>query len=155
MKWLILLATLITLAAESTSCGGPTVTVENGTKFPVRVVVSAGGSSSVLSPSPGESSSADASEGPYRAYAIPDEDWINYAKDTRKYLNDQLANSDNLTGPQLLNVVQRLKDIASKMAQYDAAGGGGVGCSGTVSADHDGLVQVSVGADGKLTAACK
>lgn len=155
VQWLAIFIVLFALQEGVTSCGGPTITVENNAKFPVRVVVSSGGQSQVLSPSPGESSAADASEGPYRAYAVPDADWISYAKSTRKFLNDQLANSDQLTGPQLLNVVQRLKDIAAQMAQYDKAEGGGTGCSGTVSSEHDGLVQVSVGADGSLAVACK
>ncbi len=155
VQWLAIFLVLFFLQEGVTSCGGPTVTVENNTQFPVRVVVSSGGESQVLSPSPGESSAADASEGPYRAYAVPDADWINYAKDTRKFLNDQLANSDQLTGPQLLNVVQRLKDIAARMAQYDKAGTSGSGCSGAVTSEHDGLVQVSVGADGGLVVACK
>jgi hypothetical protein len=155
VQWFAIFIVLFFLQEGVSSCGGPTVTVENNTKFPVRVVVSSGGSSQVLSPSPGESSSADASEGPYRAYAVPDADWINYAKTKRKVLDDMLANSDQLTGPQLLSVVQQLKDIAQRMAQYDQAGASGTGCTGTVSSDHDGLVQVSTGADGGLVAACK
>lgn len=43
----------------------PSVTVENQTSFPVRVVVKAGVSSSVVSASPGESSTVEVSEGAY------------------------------------------------------------------------------------------
>lgn len=154
-QWLAVFIVLFALQEGAVSCSGPTVTVENHTQIPIRVVVSSGGTSQVLSPTPGESSAADASEGPYRVSAVPDADWINYAKDTRKFLNDQLANSDQLTGPQLLDVVRRLKDIAARMSQYDKAGSGYSGCSGTVSTDHDGLVQVSIAADGKLVVACK
>ena len=148
----IILATFFIVGFEG--CG-PTITVQNNTKFPVRAVVSSGGKSEMLSPSPGESSSADASEGPYGVYVVPDEDWINYAKQVRQYLNDQLANSDKLTGPQLLNVIQRLKEIAMRMAQYERAGGSGNGCSGSVAEDKDGLVTITTKADGGLVVACK
>jgi hypothetical protein len=155
VQWLAILVFLFALQEGATSCGGPTITVQNNTKFPVRVVVSSGGKSQSLSPSPGESSSADADEGPYRAYAVPDADWINYAKDVRKYLNDQLAHSDQLTGPQLLDVVRRLKDIAERMTQYEQAAGSGTGCSGSMTSDHDGLVEVSTKSNGGLLVICK
>ncbi|MGB8646844.1 MAG: hypothetical protein WCF84_16510 [Anaerolineae bacterium] len=155
VHWLGIIVFLFALQEAATSCGGPVITVENNTKFPVRVVVTNGGSSQTLSPSPGESSAADATEGTYTASVVPDKEWINYAKDVRAFLNNQLAHSDQLTGPQLLDVVQRLKNIAAQMAAYEQAGKG-AGCSGnTVSADHDGLVQVSVGSDGTLVAQCK
>ena len=134
---------------------GPSITVQNSTRIPLRVVVSAGGRSDVLSPSPGESSAAEVDEGPYRATAIPDADWIEYAKLTRKVLNDQLANSDRLSGPQLLDLIQRLKDIAARMQQFEQAAGAGASCGGTVSSDSNGQVTVSQGADGKLVASCR
>lgn len=137
---LLILTTIVLLFG----CG-PTVSVNNTTKFPVRAVVSTGGRSEVLSPSPGESSSADVEEGVYTVTVIPDQEWIDYAKSVRKYLNDQLANSGKLTGQQLLNVVQRLKDIAQQMAAFSkAASASGASCGGSLSQDKtDGLVEVS------------
>ncbi len=153
-NWLVVIVALFALQETVTSCGGPTVTVENQTKFPVRVIISTGGNSQVLSPSPGESSTADASEGPYGAGVVPDEEWIAYAKEQRKFLLDQFANYENLTGDQLRDVVARLKDIAARMDAYQKAGQG-TGCSGAVTSEHDGLVQVSTGPDGKLVVVCK
>ena len=132
----------------------PTVTVQNSTRFAVRVVVSSGGQTEVLSPSPGESSAAEVSEGPYRVTAIPDAEWITWAQLTRKDLNEQLANSDKLSGPQLLNVIQRLKTIAARMQEYEKAGLG-ASCGGTVTQDSGGVATVSLGADGKIVASCK
>ena len=121
----------------------------------MRVAVSARGNSQVLSPSPGESSYAEVGEGAYSAYAIPDAEWIEYARLTRRYLGDQLANADNLTGAQLMDVIRRLKDIAARMQQYEGAEGSASACSGgTVSTEKDGLIRVAVGADGKLQLSC-
>ncbi len=154
MKWLIILLALGAIAASSDGCG-PTVVVENKTKIPVRVVVTTADGSEVVSPSPGESSTVDASEGSYRAVAIPDADWIEYAKLTRKVLNDQIANSENLSGPQLLEVVRRLKEIAERMDQFTKAAGTSAGCGGSVTSDSTGIVTVSAGPDGKLAVSCK
>ena len=134
---------------------GPIITVNNITKFPVRVVVSSGGRSEVVSPSAGESSSVEVVEGPYRVYVIPDDEWIAYAKATRQYLNDRLANSQSLTGPQLLDVIRRLKEIAARIQQYEQALGTGKGCAGSVTSDGGGVVQVSTAADGGLVVSCK
>ena len=146
---------VLTMIAACCLAGcGPTVTVQNDTKFPVRVMVVAGDGSESLSPSPGESSSAEVGEGRYGVTVIRDEDWINYAKATRQFLNDQVANP-NLTGPQLLVVYQRLKDIAKRMQDYQDAGNGESSCTGTVSQDSDGLATISTGTNGKLTVVCK
>ncbi len=148
--FLILIVTAILLA----SCG-PSIVVENKTSFPVRVIVKASGHSSMLSPSPGESSSVEASEGAYRATVIPDAEWIEYAKLTRKVLNDQLANSDKLTGAQLLEVIRRLKDIAQRMQQYEQAAGSAASCGGSLTQDSTGLVVVSTADTGVLVISCR
>ena len=138
----ILLAGLIVGAVLLVGCA-PSVVVENKTGFAVRVVVHSAGRSEVVSPSPGESSVAEVV------------DWIEWAKLTRKVLNDQLTNSDQLTGPQLLEVVRRLKDIAARMQQYESAGIG-ASCSGAVSSDGgDGSVVISTAANGALVATCR
>ena len=137
------------------SCS-PDVVVSNTTNIPVRVTVSSGGKSDVLSPSPHESSATEAAEGPYSAVVISDAEWIAYAQLVRNDLNQQLANSDKLTGPQLLSVVQRLKDIAAKMDQYNKAAKAGAKCSGQITAQGSGgAVTVSSGANGELVIACK
>ncbi len=137
------------------SCAPPIV-VSNKTSFAVRVIVSGGGVSQTVSPSPGESSIAEIGEGAYKATVIPDAEWIEYAKLTRKVLNEQLANSDNLTGAQLLDVIRRLKDIALRMQQYEQAAGGSASCGGRITEDKGGgVVTVSAGADGKLAISCR
>lgn len=151
LKIILLLAVLVLLLA---GCG-PEVVVENKTGFAIRVVVTSADGSEVVSPTPGESSSVSVSEGSYRATAIPDADWIEWAKLTRKVLNDQLANSQNLTGPQLLDVIQRLKDIAARMQQFEQAAGAGARCDSSASSDSTGLVTVSQSPSGALVAACK
>lgn len=132
----------------------PSLVVSNTTQFPVRVVIASGGTSQVVSPSPGESSGAEVSEGPFRATVIPDEEWIAYARDTRAFLNKQLADSENLSGPQLLTVVQRLKDIALRMRQYEQAAGTTASCEGNITQDGGGAVEVRTGEAGVLVIAC-
>jgi hypothetical protein len=148
---------IVALAAVLCAAGcGPTVTVMNNTRIPVRAFVSAsGGENDTLSPSPGESSVAEVSEGAFQVKVVPDTAWVDYAKTSRKLLNDQLANSDNLSGPQLLDVVKRLKDVAAQMQQMESvASAGGASCAGTISSDGAALVNVSVGASGALAVSC-
>lgn len=152
----VLYVLVFALALTIVSACAPAVTVENGTSFPVRVIVAWSGGRSVLSPSPGESSSVEVTQGAYRATAIPDAEWIEYARLTRKVLNDQLANADQLTGPQLLDVIRRLKEIALQMQQFENAAGSGASCGGRITEESGaGLVRVSADAGGKLVIACK
>jgi hypothetical protein len=148
-------AILLVAVALAVAACAPSVTVSNRTTFVVRVVITTSAGSQVFSPSPGETSVGEAGEGSYRVSVIPDAEWSSWAAATRAYLNERLADSANLTGAQLLEVIQRLKDIATKMKSYEAAGIGSVGCSGAVSNERDGLVTVTQGADGKLIASCK
>lgn len=149
---LFLLAAVIGLAL--TACG-PGITVSNSTRIPVRVVVVKKGGSDVLSASPGESSFTEAEEGTYRVTAVPDAEWITYAKATRQFLNDQLGNSDSLSGPQLLEVIRRLKEVASRMQEYDKAGNANAGCAGYVSESQNGAATVALAANGALVVTCK
>ncbi|MBI5349127.1 MAG: hypothetical protein HZB77_07390 [Chloroflexi bacterium] len=148
--FLILIATAVLLV----SCG-PSIVVENKTSIPVRVIVRAGGKSEMVLLSRGESLSVEASEGVYRATAIPDETWIEYAKSMRKFFNDQLADSDKLTGAQLLDVIRSLKDIAQRMQQYEQAASSTASCGGRLAEDSTGLVVVSTAGTGGLVISCK
>ena len=157
MKRFVPIALCMVAAVLVSGCG-PTIIVNNRTRFPVRAVVSQGNHREVVDPSPGESSAMDAEFGPFGAYAVPDKAWIDYAKLTRKVLNESLADPSRLTGPQLLDVVQRLKDIAERIQQYEGAAGAGSGCRGNVSEKggtdvHE--VDINVGADGRLVATCQ
>lgn len=154
MKRTHLLLACLCLAVLLAACG-PTITVTNNTGFGVRAIVHSTAGVDVVSPTPGNSSTVDAVDGAYNVTVINDQDWINYAQVVRKLLNEQLANSDNLTGPQLLNVVQRLKDIAAKMQQFQAAAGKGASCSGSLSSDAGGTVTVSLATDGSLFVSCR
>ena len=146
---------LVICAALVVGCA-PTVSVLNRTGFGVRAIVVSRGARQVLSPSPGESSTAEVEEGRFTVTVIPDAEWIEYAKLTRKYLNDQLANSDKLTGPQLLEVIRRLKDVAEKMSQYEATAAKGASCSGAITQEGgSGIAEISVGPNGALVVACK
>jgi hypothetical protein len=147
------LAGCLALAAMADSCA-PLINVKNNATFEVRAVISNRGHSQVVSPSPGESSSAEAEQGPYTVTIIPDNDWLEHAKATRAFLNEQLANPDKLSGPQLLEVIRRLKDIAAKIKEFEAAGLS-TACSGKITQDGGGTVTVSAGADGKLVASCR
>jgi hypothetical protein len=153
MNRIVLVTAFILIAGILAGCA-PMLTVENKTGFEIRVFISEGGGSTVLSPSPGESSSAEVSVGRFTAAAVPSQDWIDYATATRQYLNDRLAHSEDLTGAQLLDVIQRLKDIATRMQQYENSAGKGGSCSGSVTENNDGLVVVSVAADGSLAVTC-
>jgi hypothetical protein len=137
----------------------PGIVIQNNAPFPVRAIVQAGGMTEVFSPSPGESSYAEVREGRYTATVIPDAEWIEYARATRQYLNDQLAHSDNLTDPQLLDVIRRLKDMSVRMEQFQQAAAssavGSASCFGAVSTEADGSVVVTSTDDGRILIDCK
>ncbi|MEP7355689.1 MAG: hypothetical protein ABI847_00455 [Anaerolineales bacterium] len=151
-----LVAGCLALAAMADSCG-PTVTIENKTSFEISAIIGNKGTETVLSPSPGESSYAVVQQDAYVVTVIPKDEWLTHAKATRQFLNDQLANPDQLTGPQLLEVVKRLKDIALRMKAFeDAAKGGDASCVGILDDQHSAaVVTVTSLPDGKLKAACK
>ena len=153
MKWLRVLAGFLALLAVAAGCG-PVVSISNNTTIGVRVVVTAAGHSDVVSPSPGNGSSVEAEEGPYHVTVIPDAEWAAHAHATRDFLDQQLAQSDALTGPQLLELIKRLKDTAATLHQYETAGLG-ARCGGTITQDGGGTVSISAGADGTLVAVCK
>jgi hypothetical protein len=148
------LAGFLALAAMADSCS-PGVTVENKTEFQVRAVVSSGRRPSIVSPSPGESSFAEAQEGPYRVTVFPEKEWLDHAVATRKFLNDQLANADQLTGAQILEVSRRLASIALKIKQFEDASAKTSACSGRITEDGGGAVTVSTAADGTLRVVCQ
>jgi hypothetical protein len=153
MKRILLVIAFLLVGGVLAGCI-PTVTVTNNTGFDVRVMVFWSGGREVLSPSPGESSYAEVTEGTYTVAAVPASDWIDYAKAKRQYLNDQLANMDNLSGAQLAEVVRQLKDIAARMKQYETAAGKGASCSGSITQEANGIVTVSAAADGTLAVTC-
>jgi hypothetical protein len=154
VKLIPIIMAVFSLSALLSDCGGPDITANNNTTFGVRVILHTTAGPDVLSPSPGESSSADAVEGGFTATAINDQDWINYAKVQRKLLDDQLTNAGTLTGPQLLTLLQRLKDIAAKMDAYQAAAGKGATCEGTITQNADGVITIGQAADGSLAVTC-
>jgi hypothetical protein len=121
MKRITLCFAEIGAALLIASCA-PSIVVENHAAIPVRAIIRAGGMSEVVSPSPGESSFVEARQGPYTAIVIPDADWIEYAQTTRRLLNEQLANPENMTGDQLLEVFRRLADIAATIDQWKMVG---------------------------------
>jgi hypothetical protein len=153
-KLIKFLAGCLALAAMADSCVSG-VTVSNQTSFEVRAVVSSGKKFSTISPSPGESSFAETGDGPYRVTVFPTQEWLDHAKATRAFLNEQLANADQLSGPQLLEVVRRLKDIALKIKQFEDAAQNTARCSGKITADGGGSVTVSTAADGSLKVVCR
>lgn len=151
---LVVLFGLIALGAAACA---PAIVVRNNTKFPVRAIVISSGRRDVLSPSPGESSATEVAEGRYTVAVIPDQQWIDYAKVKRKVLNDALKDSDKLSGPQLLALVQQLKEIAGQMQAFEqvATAKPGAACSGSISQDSGGVADVSQAADGSLSIICK
>ena len=155
-KNLFALLTALAVLLAAAACS-PTVTVRNNTQIPVRAVVRSGGTVQTVSPSPnGESSLAEVQNGPYQVTVIPDAAWIEYARGVRAYLNQQIANSDNLTGPQLLEVIRRLKEIAARMQQFEQAAGKEGSCGGTLTDENSSAVAtVSVGISGALVITCK
>ncbi len=147
---------LLAAAFLQSGCA-PTMTVENKASFPVRAVVSMPGQGrQVVSVSPGEFSGVEMGKAKrYRATVIKDQEWIEYAKLTRKVLNDSLANSDQLTGAQLLEVIRRLKDIALRMAEFERAGSQGATCGDAVNEEKNPVVIIRTSTQGALTVSCQ
>ncbi len=150
----LMLALLVGVALVLTLGCAPAVTVNNKTTFPIRVMIRNRGNIQWVSPSPSESSFVEVGEGLYFATAIPDAEWTTYATAKRRYLNEQLANSQNLSGEKLLQVIQQLKEIAAQMQKFADAADSNARCSGRVTEDATDTVTVTSGADGKLKIGC-
>jgi hypothetical protein len=151
---------LVGLGAAILTAGcAPGIVIQNNAPFTVRAILVVGGQSQVLSPSAGGSSYAEVGSGSYQATVIPDAEWIEFARGTRQYLNEQLANSGALTGEQLLDVIRRLSDIAIAMDRFERAARssavGAASCSGAVSTEADGSVVVTTTEDGRILIECK
>ncbi len=159
--------TLLPLAAIAVVFAGcaPSITVENRTPFDVRVIVNTPAGDETVAPTSGNNSEVAALEGRYNVTAFLDEEWIAWAKASRKGLNDSLADSSHLSGPQLLNVVQRLKDIAGRMQAYESTAGPPTGetprewvrrtwCSGEIPKDSDGATVTITTRYDRLVATC-
>jgi len=158
MKRIGLLLAGLCAAILTVGCA-PGVVIQNNAPFPVRAILVVGGQSQVLSSSAGGSSYAEVGSGSYQATVIPDAEWIEYARGTRQYLNDQLANSEALTGEQLLDVIRRLSDIAVAMDRFERAARssavGAASCSGKVSSESNGSVTVTASEDGRVFIECR
>jgi hypothetical protein len=149
------LAGCVALAAMADSCS-PVITVTNNTTFEVVATINNGGKRQVVSPSPGNSSSAEAEQGVYTVTIIPSQEWRDHAQATRDFLNDQLAHPENLTGEQLKEVIRRLKDIAAKIKAFEDSykALSGQSCTGAIGDNGGGAVTVSAAADGALSVTC-
>lgn len=130
------------------------VTVNNKTSFAVRTAVSSGGERSVVSVSPGDYSTVEVAAGGFSVTAMPDQEWVDYAKVKRKVLNDQLANAASLTAAQVLDLINQLEDAKDVAVQFENAGLGS-SCSGNVIYDEAAQVTVTTGANGSIVASCK
>ena len=153
-RLLKILAGFLALAALADSCS-PGITVNNETTFAVRAIVRTGDKLQTASPAPGGSAYVEGQPGPYTVTIIPDDDWLKYAQLVRKDLNEQLANSQNLSGEKVLQLVTRLKDIAAKMKAFQDAGVG-TSCSATITNEGGhGEVTVKTLANGEFYVTCK
>jgi hypothetical protein len=157
-----LLAGCVALAAMADSCA-PVVTIENNTDFTVRAIVTSGKVRQVLSPGPGESASAEAQEGPYTVYVIPDQDWLEWATAVRDNLSARLADPKGLTTAQIEDVITQLRDIRFKIEQYEAAANAASDagrsdqfsvCHGRIAEDGGAVVEVTH-SGGKVFASCR
>ena len=149
------LAGCVALAAMADSCS-PVITVTNRTSFEVVATINNGGKRQVVSPSPGNSSSAEAEQGVYTVTIIPSQAWRDHAQATRDFLNNQLAHPENLTGEQLKEVIRRLKDIAEKIKAFEDSYKtlAGQSCTGAIGDNGGGNVIVDTAADGSLAVTC-
>ena len=152
-KLLRYLAGFVALAAMADSCA-PVITVKNDTTVVVRAIVRTVAGAQTLAPSPGNSSATEAQEGPYSVTVIPDEEWKSYARLVRKDLNEQLANAKGLSGDKLIQLINRLKDVADKMKAFEDAGIG-ASCSGNITQDGGGTATVTTLPGGKIVVSCR
>lgn len=150
---IMIIATFFIVGAKGCE---PSIIIRNNTTMPVRVSLAFLGQLQLISLSPGESFSQDATEGDvFSVLVFPDKEWINYVKDVRKYLSGELANPEKLTELQRRDLIQRLKDIAAIIAQYEKAAKVSAGCQDSVPRDGDGIVQITTRPDGQFLVTCK
>jgi hypothetical protein len=129
----------------------PGVSVMNETTIEIRVLVTSGGRSSVVSVTPGESSNVEAT-GSFVAAVIPSEEWNQNMTILRNYLQEKMKNKNDLTGPQIQEVMKKLQEVEKQLQTYQKASGSA--CSGVVPEGELGYVTVTQAADGPLVVQC-
>jgi hypothetical protein len=144
---------LAVLALAFVACS-PSVTVSNGTGFPVRAIVGGeDGTRNVHLVSPGLTVNGDVPEGLYSVTVVPDAEWVTYAQGLRDRLQEHLADSPNLTPADVNEVVARLAEIAARLRAFERSAGS-ASCRGSVAADEIATAEIVVQPDGSLTVTC-
>jgi hypothetical protein len=130
-------AFLIILAAACIVGCAPMVTVENKSDTPVRVVLSGPNGRQILSPAPGNTTAGEVAVGEWRVTVIPDDEWREYALDTRDDLVERLKNPDDLSRAEVAETLDRIKEVSEQLEQFErAASDESPSCSGTMAQEE-------------------
>jgi len=149
-----LLRSLILICAAFVLVGcAPMILITNNADFGVSVLVTAKGSRQVVSLAPGDETAVEVAEGAYGVYVYPDREWIEFARTKRQEIVMILEYPVDLSPVEIVEVLAHLDGISERIKQLEAQAEG-VACSGNVTGDGGGVVNVGSDPNAVITVSC-
>jgi len=148
------LRSLILMCAACVLAGcAPMILITNNADFGVSVLVTAKGSRQVVSLAPGDETAVEVAEGAYGVYVYPDREWIEFARTKRQEIVMILEYPVDLSPVEIVEVLAHLDGISERIKQLEAQAEG-VACSGNVTGDGGGVVNVGSDPNAVITVSC-
>jgi len=131
----------------------PMILITNNADFGVSVLVTAKGSQQVVSLAPGDETSIEVAEGAYGVYVFPGRKWVEFARTKRQEIVMVLEYPLDLSPVEVVEVLAQLDGISERIKQLEAQAEG-VACSGNVTSDGGGVVDVGSDPNAVITVSC-
>lgn len=149
-----LLRSLILVCAACVLAGcAPMILITNNADFGVSVLVTSKGFQQVVSLAPGDETAVEVDEGAYGVYVFPGRKWIEFARSKRQEIVMVLEYPVDLSPVEIVEVLAQLDGISERIKQLEAQAEG-VACSGNVTSDGGGVVNVDSDPNAVITVSC-
>ena len=149
-----LLRSLILVCAACVLAGcAPMILITNNADFGVSVLVTSKGFQQVVSLAPGDETAVEVDEGAYGVYVFPGRKWIEFARTKRQEIVMVLEYPVDLSPVEIVEVLAQLDGISERIKQLEAQAEG-VACSGNVTSDGGGVVNVDSDPNAVITVSC-
>jgi len=149
-----LLRSLILVCAACVLAGcAPMILITNNADFGVSVLVTSKGFQQVVSLAPGDETAVEVDEGTYGVFVFPGRKWIEFARTKRQEIVMVLEYPVDLSPVEIVEVLAQLDGISERIKQLEAQAEG-VACSGNVTSDGGGVVNVDSDPNAVITVSC-
>jgi hypothetical protein len=129
------------------------ILITNNADFGVSVLVTSKGFQQVVSLAPGDETAVEVDEGAYGVYVFPGRKWIEFARSKRQEIVMVLEYPVDLSPVEIVEVLAQLDGISERIKQLEAQAEG-VACSGNVTSDGGGVVNVDSDPNAVITVSC-